>query len=423
MRVTFLTHYYAPEIGAPQTRLRATADLLRDRGHDVSVVTGPPHYPTGTVARGYRAFAWRDDAIDGIPVRRVPVLVRPNGGLVDRVIDQGSFSASAALAARTIARSDVFVVESPPLFLGLTARLLRWLTGCPYIFHVADPWPDFPIAMGALRGRLPIALARWIEARAYAGAALVTTVTPALVSRLGANPAARGRVRLLENGVDVARFAARPDAAEARRALGWHEARLTLAYVGTVGLAQGVGTLIEAVADLRDDGVEVHIIGEGADRQSLETDVRARRLDHIQFHPAVPAEQVPGVLAAADALVVMLKRGPLYEESLPTKLVEGLAAGRPIVASAAGWPARIVLDSGAGVVAAPEEPAALRAAIVDCLRADRDAMGRAARGVALARFDRRTVVDELEGYLAEAARTVARRGARRAADRAKDADR
>ncbi len=411
MRIALLTHYYAPEIGAPQTRLRATAGLLRELGHEVFVVTGPPHYPTGHVTFGYRALSARHDVIDGIHVQRLPVLVRPNGGLFDRVVDQGSFAVTAGAALRSIARSDVFIVESPPLFLGLTARFHRAVTGRPYVFHVADPWPDFPIAMGALRGRVPIAAARWMETRAYSGAALITTVTPALVARLGANPAARGKVRLLENGVDIDRFDQDQEPARARQLIGWDQAELTLAYVGTVGLAQGVGTLIEAAAGLRGDGVVVHIIGEGADRAALEADARRRDLGNVRFHPAVAADQVPGMLAAADALVVMLNRGPLYDQSLPTKLVEGLAAGRPIVASASGWPAKIILDNSAGFVAEPEDPVALRDAIIRCLRsAGRRAIGRAARSVAVARFDRRAIVRNLETYLSEAYESRPRRG-------------
>jgi glycosyltransferase involved in cell wall biosynthesis len=403
--VTLLTHYYAPEVGAPQTRLRATASLLRDLGHEVRIVTGPPHYPTGVVQSGYRALSVTRERIDRVPVLRLPVLTRPNRGFVDRVVDQGAFAFSAAAAIGSIRNTDVVIVESPPLFLGLTARFYRALADRPFIFHVADPWPDFPIAMGALRGRLPIRAGRWLESRAYAGASLITTVTPALVARLDAHPDARGKVRLLENGVDLDRFLPDLDPAEARRRLGWEEARLTLAYVGTVGLAQGVGTLIDAVCGLADAGVVLHIVGDGTDRTALEADALQRGLRNVQFHASVPAEEVPMRLAAADALVVMLKRGPLYDESLPTKLVEAFAAGRPLVVSAAGGPARMVSESTSGFVAAPEDPEALREAIVRCLDTkDRAVIGASARATA-ASYDRRVIVKKLDSYLWEARRS------------------
>jgi len=254
--------------------------------------------------------------------------------------------------------------------------------------------------MGALRGRWPIALARWIETRAYSGAALITTVTPALVGRLERNPAATSKVRLLENGVDVDRFDPDRDPAAARDVLGWEQASLTLAYVGTVGLAQGVGTVVEAVAGLEEYGVVLHIIGDGADRQELEADAKQKGLRNVRFHSAVSAEHVPAVLAAADAVVVMLKRGPLYDESLPTKLVEGLAAGRPILVSASGWPAAIVSEGGAGLTSQPEDAVALRESILRCLHAgNRGAMGRNGRALAVARFDRRAIVRKLDEYL------------------------
>lgn len=402
LRVLFLSHYYAPEIGAPQTRLRETAAQLRALGHDVRVVTGPPHYPDGIVRTGYSALRPSREVIDDVQVVRLPVLARRNGGLIDRTIDQGSFAAAAIAAVGHVRWSDVVLVESPPLFLGLSAVILRAIARRPYVFHVADPWPDFPIAMGALRNPLAQRAALAIETLAYRGASRITTVTPGLVELLDAKPAAHGKVRLVPNGVDVRRFDASLDPAAARAALGWPEERLTLVYAGSVGLAQGLGTLLDAVEPLAGEGVAVRILGEGFERDQLAADAARRDLRHVHFEPGVPRDRIPAVLAAADGILTLLRRGPLYEHSLPTKLLEGLAAGRPLVVSAAGEAARIVADAGAGVVAAPEDPAALREAIRALGSGDRQAMGRAARRVAETAYDRPAVVDRLATYLQEA---------------------
>ena len=404
MRVLLLTHYYAPELGAPQTRLRETARELAALGHEVRVLTGVPHYPDGVVREGYAAWRPSVDSIDGVRVRRLPMIPRRNGGFVDRTIDQASFAAAAAVDRGSVRWADVVLVESPPLFLAATARWHRAISGRPYVFHVADPWPDFPIAMGALSNPIARRVAFALESLGYAGAGLVTTVTPGLVELLDAKPAAHGKVRLLPNGVDTRRFDAGADAATARRELGWPEAPLSLVYVGSVGLAQGLGTLIEAVAPLRDHGVVVHVVGEGFERDALAADAAARGLDHIRFEPAVPASRVPALLAAADAVLVLLRAGPLYAHSLPTKLLEGLAAGRPVVVSAEGEAARIVAEAGAGVTAPPEDAIALRQALVALAARDgRAALGVAGRAVAERDFDRRAVVGRLAGYLEEVA--------------------
>lgn len=401
MRVLIVSHYFPPEVGAPQTRLYETAIGLQAVGHDVTVLTGPPHYPTGVTRPGYSPWRIRRERLGDIRIVRVPVLARPNRGLVDRSLDQLSFAMTAAAAGPVVERSDVVVVDSPPLPLGLTAGLYRRLYRRPYLFHVADPWPDYPIQMGALRNSALIRIARSIEATSYRHASLITTVSPGNVRRLSAHREARGKVRLLLNGVDVRRFQPDRSPAEARAALGWPEARLTLVYAGSVGLAQGLGTLIDAVAPLYDAGLVVHVVGDGYDRDRLAREVAMRGLHHIRFADPVTRDEVPTVLAAADAILVLLQPGPLNEDSLPTKLVEGLAAGRPILVSADGDVARIVTEARAGLNAAAGDAVALRCAIERLGLVDRAAMGRRARSLAEARFDRRRTVQALSSYLEE----------------------
>lgn len=402
MKVLILTHYYPPELGAPQTRLRETARRLGELGYAVRVLTGPPHYPDGAVRPGYHAFLPSTAWVDGVRVTRLPMIPRRNGGFLERSIDQGSFALSAMSAVPLARWADVLVVESPPLFLGLTARFHRLISQRPYIFHVADPWPDFPVTMGALDNRLIRAMAYLIEDIAYRGAAVITTVTPGLVRLLDAKPGAHGRVRLIPNGVETHRFDPAAEPAAARRELGWEEAALTLVYAGSVGLAQGVRTLIDAVAPLAARGVVLHIVGDGYERASLEDEVRRRSLAHVRFEPPVPADRIPVVLAAADAILVALRRGRLYEHALPTKLLEGLAAGRPVIVSAAGDAASIVTGAGAGMAAPPEEPEVLGRVILElAARDDRAAMGRRARAAAEA-YDRSLVVARLDACIREA---------------------
>jgi putative colanic acid biosynthesis glycosyltransferase WcaI len=408
-RLAFLTHYYPPEKGAPQTRLHETAQAMVASGNEVAIITGPPHYPDGTVFPGYRSWGPSRESIGGIRVVRLPMLARQNGGLIDRVIDQGSFAAAAMAAVPIVRWADIVVVESPPLFLALTAAFHDLVTRRPYLFHVADPWPDFPIAMGALRHPFAQRTAYLVETIGYRRARVVTTVTKGLVDLLDRKPSARGKVRLLPNGVTLGRFDASRDASAARAEMDWPEAALTVVYAGSIGLAQGVSTLIEAVAPLQEDGVVLHLVGDGYERLELEQSVRDRRLPHVHFHPAVSAARIPTVLAAADVLAVLLKKGLLFEHSLPTKLVEGLAAGRPIIASAAGEAADLVTSAGAGIAAPPEDPVALREAIVDMLRSsDRAGMGQRGRRLAEERFDRRRIVETLVGYLDEALKSPIR---------------
>jgi glycosyltransferase involved in cell wall biosynthesis len=405
MRILILSHYYAPEVGAPQTRLRETVRELCALGHEVHVVTGPPHYPDGAVRPGYRANRPSRERIDGTTVLRLPMIPRPNGDFLNRTIDQASFAGIALAAVGEVRWSNVMIVESPPLFLGATAAIHRMITRRPYVFHVADPWPDIPIATGALSNPLAQRIGFWLEETAYRSAALITTVSPGLVAALEAKPGARGKVRLLPNAVDLSRFPEHPDRAMARSDLGWSGDAFILVYAGSVGLAQGLGTLLDAAARLDRRDIEIRIVGEGFERRTLANEVESRGIRNVHFESPVPSDRIPTVLAASDGVLTLLRRNPIYEHAMPTKLLEGLAAGRPLIVSAAGEASSLVDHAGAGLVCEPENPTELARTIQTLAAIDpseRAAMGAAGRRLAESTYDRALVVGRLAGYLEEA---------------------
>ena len=402
LRLLLLTQYYHPEVGAAQTRLRETVNGLARRGFQITIVAPAPSYPIGVVPQGYAALSAAREHIDGVTVIRLPAVILPGAGMSRRLVGHATFAGSSIASLALVRRHDVALVESPPLFLGLTARALR-AAGLPYVFHVADPWPDFPIALGYLRSALERRLAYALEDFAYRGAAAITTVSPGLVELLEAKPTAAGKVRLVPNGVDISRFDPDTSPAAAREALDWDDA-FTIVYAGTVGLAQGVGTLLDAAA-LVGDGIQFHIVGEGVEKPALEARARDMGLSNVVFHGSIPRHEVPLALAASDAGLVLLRRGPLYEDSLPTKLLESMAAGRPVIVSAEGLSARIIEASGGGYTASAEDPVALARAIDACRDdGDRARRGRAARACAEQDYERGAVLNRLEEILRRAVR-------------------
>ena len=410
MRVSILTHYYMPEIGAPQTRLRETAARLIDLGWEVRIVTGQPHYPHGVIPRGYSALRPTHERIDDVDIYRLPTIARPNTGVLNRIVDQAAFAIVGGSAIRHARWADVLLVESPPLFLGLTARWLSAISHRPYVLHVADPWPDYPIELGLLRSRPAIAAARAIERWAYAGATAITTPTKGCRSFIEGQPTARGKVVIVPNGVHTPRFADLPSQADARDRLGWDREQFTFAYVGNVGLAQGLQTLIGAASHLRSTWKgprlpTVKIVGDGQDVARLK-DLAARDApDIVEFVDPVGQALVPTVLAAADVGLVLLRSGRLARAALPTKLIEAFAAGLPVVISADGEASDIVSNAHVGLAAPAEDPVAMADAMIRI--ADdagmRDEMSKRAVALARASYDRRVVIAKLGATLERAA--------------------
>jgi glycosyltransferase involved in cell wall biosynthesis len=400
MRVCFVTHYFPPEVGAPQTRIELLARTLAARGATVTVHTGFPHYPSGTIPPPYRNRPWRRERHAGVTVLRSAVYPAPNLGFARRLADHAAFAASCLATAALTGPADVVVGETPPLFTAAAAAAYASLKRAAFVVNVADLWPASAVELGALREPRAIAAATALEHWIYARARLVTAPTEGIVRRLEALPGMAGRARRLWPVVDIDRFDPAP--APDRRP----EEPLRLLYAGTVGLAQGLETLIEGSRIAGERNVTTTIAGDGARAPALRRLIAERRVGNVTLCGPVPAHAVPALHADADAAAVLLRDLPLFRGALPTKLLEAMAAGRPLLLAARGEAAELVQRAGAGIVVAPEDPAALAEAI-GVLRdqpARRRALGLAGRRFAEAHFGAARATDGWADALSDAAR-------------------
>jgi len=365
-------------------RLQALARGLANVGIDVTVHTCPPHYPSGIVDHGYSSWATKRARDGNLEIFRSPVLAAPNRGVARRLLDHASFAGSALANARKAGSADVVIAETPPLFLAAAAPSYARLLGAQLVLHVSDLWPDSVIELGAVSNRHAIRLARAMERHAYRGATRIVAPTAGITAQLERDPAAQGKAFWIPPAVDVERFAAPP----VRR-----DGPLRVVYAGTVGMAQGVTTLVEAAKCAGSALVSLTIAGDGAELD----DVRraARGASHIAVLGPVAADAVPGLYADADVGAVLLRDRPLFEGALPTKTFEAMAAGRPVLLAARGEAAALVEDAGAGRVATPESVDSVTTALIalaSCSELELQALG--ARAVACARrFDRGTMLE------------------------------
>jgi glycosyltransferase involved in cell wall biosynthesis len=364
VRVTFLTHYYPPEVGAPQARISGVAHQLSRDGIEVTVHTCFPHYPDGAIRAPYRNRPWQIEEEGGVRVVRSFVYPAPNRGFARRLADHASFAASALAAAPATGPADAVVVETPPLFLAGAAIGYARLKRASLVVHVADLWPDSAVELGALRRPGMIAAARRLERACYRSAAAIVCPTAGIEAALAARPEASSKVRRIWPSVDIDRFAGISELE------GEPSGRpFRLLYAGTLGMAQGVDVLIDAAAQLEGrEGIEVVIAGGGAEEPELRRRLGERGPANVRMVGAVPHEDVPALLAESDAAVVLLRDRPLFRGALPTKVLEAMSAARPVVLSAAGEAAELIERADCGVVVPPERPDRLAAAIAELAR-------------------------------------------------------
>jgi len=357
MRVLLLTHYYPPEVGAAPARIAALARGLADRGMRVTVHTGFPHYPSGTIARPYRNRLLQVRYEDGVRVVRSVVYPTPNRGFARRLLNHTVFAAGALFTCAASGDVDVVVAETPPLFTAFAGVIYARLKGATLALNISDLWPESAIELGAIGAHGAAARAAHALARlCYRRAALIAAPTQGIVESLSVRAEAAGKVVQAPPAVDLERFASLPEPSPRGGA------PLRVLYAGTLGMAQGLATLIEAAALAGPRVVEVHIAGDGPDAPLLRRQIAKLGLENVHLLGSVAPEQVPDLYADADAGVIPLRDRPIFNGALPTKLFEVLAAARPAIVAARGESAELVREAGAGLLVAPEDAQALAAA-------------------------------------------------------------
>jgi colanic acid biosynthesis glycosyl transferase WcaI len=361
MKILIFTQHFPPETVATGRRALDLAESLTKRGHQVTVITGVPNHPSSLVrpcccaAPGVEVFA------TGYQVVRVPVFCSTDSRVLYRLLTYASFMLSAAWEGLWQGSADMVLAVSP-LPTGLSAMLIHWVRRAPLVFDLQDIWPDSAMAVGVMRPSPALRLLRRVEHFFYRRCSLIVGITEGFrryLLGLGISP---DRVAVVHNGVDVKMFEGcnNSDEFSAAHLPG---RKFVVGYVGNIGLAQGLETLLDAAATLVDRPVTFLLTGEGTDKARLQTLAQIRGLTNIKFLDGVPRERVPTILASCDALLLALRRDPLFEVTIPSKLYEYMAAGKPILCSVDGEAASLVATAQCGLPVAPSDGAALAAAI------------------------------------------------------------
>jgi colanic acid biosynthesis glycosyl transferase WcaI len=378
VKILYVSQYFPPEMGAPAARAAELAHHWARAGHNVSVLTGFPNHPTGVVPDEWRPRLRRlvyGEKADDVTVFRTWLWPLPNRKAHERMRNYASFCLSAALRGLTIPRPDVIIATSPQLLVGLAGWWLAFARQVPFVFEVRDLWPESLVAvgMGGEDSLLHHALGA-VAGFLYERSDRTVVVTPAFKEHL----IRRWRVpvekiAVVENGVEADLFAPQSQAANLalRRELGV-EGKFLVCYIGTMGMAHGLETLLDAAAALAAQNPEVVflLIGEGAEKDRIKALALSRGLNNVRFFDQQPRERIPAFISASEACLVLLKKTDIFKTVIPTKMLEFMSCARPVIVGVDGQARQIVEESGAGIAIEPEDSQALVSAITQ-LAADR----------------------------------------------------
>lgn len=408
MRFGLLTQWFDPEPG-PARLPGVLARGLRDRGHEVQVVTGFPNYPTGRITDGYRMRARADELVDGVRIRRVPLYPSHDSSTLRRSVNFASFGVSASvLGADAFRGLDALWVNFSPITLSWPAWPARRIFGVPVVVHVLDLWPDTVLASGfGSRGRGYTAAQRAMNAwcnRMYRAAQSVAYISPGVGRVLAERGVPEEKLAYVPMWAEESIF--RPSEDDLRDELGIDAEAVVVLYAGTLGGAQGLDTLIDACRTVDDRRFVCLIAGSGVQEEELRQRAARGGAGAVRFLGRVPQDRMTALMATADIGYVGLRPHDLSHITMPSKTQAILASGRPLLVAAAGDVASVVRSNALGWAVDPGSPDEIADAIRAACRLGRPGLsgiGARARTYYENTFSVRRGVDRVEELLLAAA--------------------
>jgi glycosyltransferase involved in cell wall biosynthesis len=362
MRILFLTHYFPPEVNAPASRTYENAKRWIRRGHKVTVITCAPNHPKGILYPGYanRWFQW--ESIDGIRVLRVKTYLSANKGVGKRILNYLSYMVSSACFSLLAGKVDLVISTSPQFFCGAAGYLVSRFKRKPWVLEIRDLFPESIVAVEALRNRHIIRLLEGVEMFLYRHADHVVVLTQAFKRHIKASEIPEKNISIVTNGADLEQFHPNIKNNGFRKSHGLVD-KCVLSYVGTHGMAHGLGTVLKAADRLRHrDDIFFLLVGDGAEREQLLARREAMGLDNVLMLPQQPKEKIPEIIAASDGCMVLLKDTPQFRKVIPSKIFEAMAMQRPIILGVKGESHAIIEKGSCGLSIEPENDEELAAA-------------------------------------------------------------
>jgi len=358
LKILILTQYFPPEVGAAQNRLWNLASRLRQKGAEVTVLTGMPNYPQMRIHEGYRKRCFVKENLDEITVLRCWLYTGTRPSISARLLTYFSFVFTSFFTGWfKLGRFDYIICESPPLFLGITALLLKNLKRAKLIFNVSDLWPESAEKLGLISNRFLLNLTTRLEENLYRSSFIITGQTNGIVQNISRRFPGK-KVYWLKNGIDMDSYSNLPTHDISwRLENGFGEDEFLLLYAGILGHAQGLEVILKA-ADLLKANKRIRfiLVGSGPEKEKLLRMKGELFLDNVFFFDTLPRVQLLKIIANVDVALIPLKKIDLFKGAIPSKIFENLALKKPVLLGVEGEAKELFIEEGnAGLAFVPED--------------------------------------------------------------------
>lgn len=370
-RILLLTQWFDPE---PTFKGIVFAKQLVRQGFDVEVVTGFPNYPGGKLYPGYRIKLFQKEIIDGVKITRVPLYPSHGESGFGRVLNYISFAAAASIYGVFFGRKpDVIYAYHPPLTVGMAAILIKLFRRAPVVYDIQDMWPDTLRATGMFLNERALAVVGSVCDWVYRRVDRLVALSPGFKRLLIQRKVPEYKIDVIYNWcaedlLDAPVGDLHPDFPSG--------SAFKVLFAGNMGKAQALNAVLDAAEILQAESSDVVFIflGGGVEVKNLKRLAFSKNLANVRFLPAVSMHEVGRYLKGADALMVHLKKDPLFTITIPSKTQAYMAAGKPILMAVDGDAADLIRQAGCGEIAESESAESIAQAAMKLMNKDRAAL-------------------------------------------------
>lgn len=361
MRILILTQWFDPE---PTFKGLLFARKLAEAGHQVEVITGFPNYPGGKLYAGFRQRWFPSEVIEGVRIVRCPLYLSHDASAVRRLLNYFSFAFTSTLYGLFGAqKADIIYVYHPPMTVGLAGALIGLFRRTPFVYDVQDLWPDTLRATGMINNERALRVVGMVCNWIYKRAAHVVVLSPGFRRLLGERGVPDAKMSVIYNWCDEQ---ALQHPVSGKADLGFMDERFNVVFAGNIGRAQALGGVLKAAQLVAKSNSQVQfvIVGGGLEVAAMKALAQELALTNVRFVPQMPMSEVGTVLGRADALMVHLRKDPLFAITIPSKTQAYMGVGKPIIMAVEGDAADLVTRARAGLVATPEDPESIAQAVL-----------------------------------------------------------
>lgn len=405
MRLVVVYQYYQGH-GAPgHSLVYDLTQFLAEKNHDVTVLSGETGYMQISVDHlpWYRRI-FRQDKNGKVNVIRTFTYTELHRSYMGRLLGFISFSISAPLGLLRLQKPDVVLASSPPIFPMFSVWLICKFRGIPFVIEVRDLWPESAIQMGILKNKYLIKIMQWMEKILYNQSIKIIALTDGIRNDICSRGWNKDKVELVTCGVDFDKLY--PDnvgGALIREKYGWQDKKIVM-YFGALGEANNIPVIIQTAKILENhEKILFVLVGDGMKRNDIKEDIDLLGLKNIILLPPVPKFDARSFINAADICLVTLRDIPLFEGAIPTKLIDYMACGKPVLCGVRGEAVRIISESSGGVLFDPDDSYQLSENIVDLINRSDELKKIGVKGLNYVRthFSANLLRDQIEKILLE----------------------